>query len=764
MKYSLIMPCYNQLRFTIDAINSIFNNSNDSFELILINNGSIDGTKDYFTHLFKTYANIEIINNSTNRGFCSAINQGTKISQGKYIVWVNNDILATPNWLEQLSTAIETFPKITGLPRVGLAGPVSNFVAGRQSLGSHDYNPNYLDNFSVSFHKENQENYHLTGFLSGFCLMIKRQIINEIGLVDEKFNPGGFEDNDYLLRAEQNGWRGIIAADTFVHHCGSVTLNTPEFKHMLGGISNRHKFYDKWQITRPQKLVAAYRVKDCANILQKSLVSTSKFADEIVIFDDNSTDDTVQVAKSFKKVVHVEEKKDKFDELKDRRELLLIAKSRNPDWIIIIDGDEILEDKFTRTHIEKLMHPTNPHTKSYGMHWYTYFLGETHWRTDGTFGNMRGCRLFKNEPHQFIAEGGFKGLHCGTIPPFPPENVQWTNTRIKHYGYSSPEECKRKFFFYSNLDTDKIPMLIGQTDYSHLTENQISLSKWHENISCSLILCYNGENIETEELLNKVEHLVDQIVFVDTTKEKSGKDIANRHNCNYHSFKWTDNFSKLRNFAKYRATGDWILHLDPDELLEDAFIEMFPRLLDTNSDCYLVTIHNYHKDGPETISDSIRLFRNIPELKYEGRIHENLDNSTKKLKLKIIQCPYKIHHYGYLVDSKPLKAKLALYKKLNELEIKEHPKDAKAHFNLALHYLNDGLADQAATLFNKAAQLDKIYYHPRLQLGVIHLRAGKAWLEDAIKLLPSFHRLYPDLSQTLATLENIVGPEEIKLE
>lgn len=212
--------------------------TNLPFEIIVIDNASRDGTYN----LLRNYKNIKVIRNSINTGFSKSINQGIMASQGNYILLLNNDTVLGPNWLVNLMSCIKHRADI------GMVGPKSNYVSGMQ-LQPFNYNGSiegiiaFMKNFNIPDPKKWFEVFNL----SGFCLLIKREVINSVGLLDERFKYGGYEDEDYCRRVMNSGYKLYCAGDTFVYHYGSRTLATNRnfLKHYM---ENQKKFFIKWNI------------------------------------------------------------------------------------------------------------------------------------------------------------------------------------------------------------------------------------------------------------------------------------------------------------------------------------------------------------------------------------------------------------------------------------------------------------------------------------------------------------------------------------
>ncbi|HID30454.1 MAG TPA: glycosyltransferase family 2 protein, partial [Desulfobacterales bacterium] len=317
IKYSIVIPTWNNIEYTAMCIKNVMAYTK-GHEIIVVDGGSSDGTWGWLQEVTTRTPKIKAIRTTDTNGFSHQVNIGIAAASGEYIVVLNNDVLVTPLWAEKLCRSIEEGPGLVHVKRVGLAGPVSNYVGGRQQHPEPPTSPEGLEEFASAHARANQGKVVLTGFLSGFCMMIKREVIEEIGGFDERFDPGGFEDNDFVLRAEAKGYRAVIAVDCFVWHWGGRTLWLPEFKHLKGGLANRKKFLEKWYNPSKKKLVAMIRVRNQAMLLRRVLKRTEEFADEIVVLCDRCTDGSDKVAREFEKVTEVIEKQGKFDEYKDR--------------------------------------------------------------------------------------------------------------------------------------------------------------------------------------------------------------------------------------------------------------------------------------------------------------------------------------------------------------------------------------------------------------------------------------------------------------
>lgn len=215
---SIVIPCRNGVEVTRQCITSIFRNTPEPFELILVDNGSNDATPSYFAELAAKHRNVHVIRNAQNTGFAFASNQGAAQARGKQVLFLNNDVVVPPGWLRPMISALDR-------PGVGLVGPRSNSVSGVQMIPV-PYGDDLagMEAFAWARQQERSgEGFYATRAV-GFCLLVRRDVLERIGGFDVAFGMGNFEDDDFCARAQLAGYRIFIADDAFVHHFGSHTF------------------------------------------------------------------------------------------------------------------------------------------------------------------------------------------------------------------------------------------------------------------------------------------------------------------------------------------------------------------------------------------------------------------------------------------------------------------------------------------------------------------------------------------------------------
>ncbi|MCX7694219.1 MAG: glycosyltransferase family 2 protein, partial [Caloramator sp.] len=235
---SIIILTYNNLDYTKLCIESIRKfTSKNTYEIIVVDNNSTDGTAEWL----KNQQDLKIILNSENMGFPKGCNQGIKIAQkNNDILLLNNDVIVTPNWLDNLRKCLYSNEVI------GAVGAVTNSCSNYQMISVNYKNLNEMIEFAQNYNISDKDKWEERLRLVGYCMLVKREVIDKIGLLDEIFTPGNFEDDDYSFRIRKAGYRLYLCKDTFVHHFGSASFrkNSDKYEKLL--IDNRNKFINKW--------------------------------------------------------------------------------------------------------------------------------------------------------------------------------------------------------------------------------------------------------------------------------------------------------------------------------------------------------------------------------------------------------------------------------------------------------------------------------------------------------------------------------------
>lgn len=237
MKTSIIVLTHNKLDYTKKCIESIRANTQiGTYEIIVVDNHSIDGTVNWL----QRQNDIRSIYNKENLGFPKGCNQGIEIASGDNILLLNNDTIVTHHWLDNLIASLYSSES------VGAVGPVTNNCSYYQSINVNYKDEQEMHSFAKKFNKSNPELWEQRLKLVGFCMLIKRAAIKEVGVLDEIFSPGNYEDDDFSIRLRIAGYKLLLCKDTFIHHFGSVSFKDDNGKYSELLKINREKFFQKW--------------------------------------------------------------------------------------------------------------------------------------------------------------------------------------------------------------------------------------------------------------------------------------------------------------------------------------------------------------------------------------------------------------------------------------------------------------------------------------------------------------------------------------
>lgn len=241
----IIIPVFNQVDVTRECIESIFENTKDvCYRLIVINNASTDPKMiDYLISIIGMNPSHEgddcvmVLNLRENVRWVGGINQGLKLAKAPYVLLMNNDTTISKNdhfWLKRM------LGHIVNHEDVGAVGPTSNFVLTPQ-LGTWS-----LSDYPI---------HHETNLLSGFCILLSLEAIEDAGVLDERFMECGNDDLDYCIRLGRAGYRLIIARDVYIEHIGAQTFRSEIDSISRVDVRGRELLIDKWGLDTVDELL-----------------------------------------------------------------------------------------------------------------------------------------------------------------------------------------------------------------------------------------------------------------------------------------------------------------------------------------------------------------------------------------------------------------------------------------------------------------------------------------------------------------------------
>ena len=468
---SLIIPCCNQLEYTRQCLESVLRHTRQPYELVLVDNGSSDGTLAYLEEVRRRRrpARTVVIRNETNRGFVAGCNQALEEAKGQYVVFLNNDTIVTPGWLQGLIGWL-----LKEWPNAGLVGPVSNGAMDAQCIRPGYTDLADLDAFAAGRRHAFAGKMLAVPRLTGFCLLIRREVLERLGKLDERYGMGFFEDDDLCVRAREAGYRLLIALDVYIHHFGNRTFQELGLDTRQRLEANFELFRAKWgpeyvvgyhlpPLPPPADeapaavdaaavdgassagegrsiaaVVAATPIADTidGNIpvslsmivrneehhLPDCLRSVNGLFKDIVVVDTGSTDGTRAVAESFGARVFDFPWPDSFGVA--RNESLRHARGK---WILWLDADDRLDEE-NRRQLDSVLNNLGDEMDAYAMKVRSVLDAQR-----SAFRLLDQVRLFRNLPS---VRWDYR-IHEQILPAVNRAGgvVRWANVIVDHVGY-----------------------------------------------------------------------------------------------------------------------------------------------------------------------------------------------------------------------------------------------------------------------------------------------------------------------------------------
>jgi GT2 family glycosyltransferase len=234
---SILIPCCGMLEYTKLCVPSVLRWSREPFELIFLDVGSLDGTAAYLAGLRDGLADkrrVEVCRAATDLDIKQACQEALEKARGQYVCLLNNDTVVTPGWLDALTA-------LAGVSEgFGMVGPMSNYAAPPQLVETVPYrvgprrgarpgeplvDVQAVQSFAREFGAQNKGKWLEAERLGGFCLLVKRAVLQRVGAALNAWTDLGLFDTDILsAKARQAGFTLACCRDLFVHHFGTRTF------------------------------------------------------------------------------------------------------------------------------------------------------------------------------------------------------------------------------------------------------------------------------------------------------------------------------------------------------------------------------------------------------------------------------------------------------------------------------------------------------------------------------------------------------------
>ncbi|AFN75414.1 glycosyl transferase family 2 [Melioribacter roseus P3M-2] len=268
-----------------------------------------------------------------------------------------------------------------------------------------------------------------------------------------------------------------------------------------------------------------------------------------------------------------------------------------------------------------------------------------------------------------------------------------------------------------------------------------------------------------KDCLESVKNLVNEIVIVDTGSTDNTVSIAKEYNAKVYNFEWINDFSAARNYALSKSTGDWILYLDADERLEPGSIHELKKILNTVTKAgYFCTVKSIDSENERDHSIRyVRLFKNSPDIKFRGKVHEQITDSLVENGYQIQHSKIVINHIGYDV-SKEEKEKKAKRNLELLLEDYNQSKSSYSLFQLGQTYYILENNDKAKEIFSELIKKDDLdnalkaeayAYLAQIEHSKFNSSDAEKLIDKAIELNPKQTYYYLFMSKVYLRQQNL---------
>jgi GT2 family glycosyltransferase len=243
---SLCMVTYGNLALTRLCLASVQRAAGAlPFELIVVDNASPDGSADWLRAVEQQgLLPLKVIASATNAGFAASTNHAARLARGDVIVFLNNDTVVTPGWLERLVGHLDEDPLL------GLVGPVTNSCGNEAEVEISYRDVGAMIAFAAEYTGAHAGQLEELPMATLFCAAMPRSLFADIGGLDEQYRVGMFEDDDLAMAVRARGRKVRLARDAFVHHYGGAAFSRlPPSQYLRIWWENRRRFERKWRAT-----------------------------------------------------------------------------------------------------------------------------------------------------------------------------------------------------------------------------------------------------------------------------------------------------------------------------------------------------------------------------------------------------------------------------------------------------------------------------------------------------------------------------------
>ncbi len=256
----IIVPVYLGLADTQRCISSVLaSKASVPFRLVVINDASPDSEITQYLHELKAQdSRLLLLENEQNLGFVQTVNRGMELGTEHDVVLLNSDAEVANDWLDRLQRAAYSAPS------VGSVTPFSNnaTICSYPHFCQDNPLPQGFDTAKLDLLFKEANAYRTINIPTaiGFCMYIRRDALNDVGLFDaHHFGKGYGEENDFCMRAHKRGWKHLLALDVFVRHVGGVSFEASSNPRKQAALEKMQALHPNYEV-----LVGRHILQDAA--------------------------------------------------------------------------------------------------------------------------------------------------------------------------------------------------------------------------------------------------------------------------------------------------------------------------------------------------------------------------------------------------------------------------------------------------------------------------------------------------------------------
>jgi GT2 family glycosyltransferase/glycosyltransferase involved in cell wall biosynthesis len=246
-KVTVVIPVYNGYESVKRCLESVKAWTRPEFaDVLVVNDGSLDPEISPLLSSFENEGGFRIVHNESNLGYTRTINKAINLCVSNDIILLNSDTIVTPRWVEGLRDTAYASVDIGTVTAMGDHAGVFSFPKANEANPMPEDASHALWATTLIRAAEKCEPVEVpTG--NGFCIYIRRELIDQIGLFDEELFPRGYgEENDFCMRAKAAGWRNLISPKAYIFHERSVSFGAEKTKlleHAMDVMAKHHPSY-----------------------------------------------------------------------------------------------------------------------------------------------------------------------------------------------------------------------------------------------------------------------------------------------------------------------------------------------------------------------------------------------------------------------------------------------------------------------------------------------------------------------------------------